>query len=261
MGEFFSLIRAPAVAFLGSFLVVGGWMWWPQISKLIPGLSSSNSSASSGAPSVGSGGSWFADINRVGRPENAAVVRSCIFGVVDVGGDARIEPSAAYFILKGDPTYAAITAAAGSVSVLSEENPAVGLAAKWGKLATCIYAQDDRALCDPDNRAAAVEATEKFLRFAAQADLARPLISGSDAQMIRNLGDRVSGALRKQGVTARLLRAISAASAASHCPTSRGSWVKRSKPATSARSVDAPADDRRYSSLEEKIGKSTSKAN
>jgi hypothetical protein len=196
MGEFFSLIRAPAVAFLGSFLAVGGWMWWPQISKLIPGLSSSNWFASSGAPS--SGGSWFTEINRVGRPENAAVVRSCIFGVVDVGGDARVEPSAAYFTLKGDPTYAAITAGVGSVSVLSEENPAVGLAAKWGKLATCIYAQDDRALCDPDNRAAAVEVTEKFLRFATQADLARPLISGSDAQMIRNLVDRVSGALRKQ---------------------------------------------------------------
>ena len=198
MGEFFNLIRVPAVAFLGSFLVVGGWIWAPQISKLIPGFSSSPSSPSSPTPSAGSGGSWFANINRVGRPENAAVVRSCIFGVVDVGGDARVEPSAAYFTLKGDPTYAAITAGVGSVSVLSEENPAVGLAAKWGKLATCIYAQDDRALCDPDNRAAAVEVTEKFLRFATQADLARPLISGSDAQMIRNLGDRVSGALRKQ---------------------------------------------------------------
>ena len=159
MGEFFNLIRVPAVAFLGSFLVVGGWIWAPQISKLIPGFSSSPSSPSSPAPSAGSGGSWFTDINRVGRPENAAVMRSCIFGVVDVGGDARIEPSAAYFTLKGDAMYAAVTARVGSVSVRSEEDPAVGLAEKWGKLATCIYAQDDRALCDPDNRAAAVEAT------------------------------------------------------------------------------------------------------
>jgi hypothetical protein len=199
MGEFFSLIRVPAAAFLGSFLVVGGWIWAPQISKLIPGLSSSNSSPSSGAPSVGSGGSWFADINRLGRPETAQVVRSCIFGVVDVGGDTRIEPGAAYFILTGgDPTHAALTAMVGSVSVLSEENPAVGLAAKWGKFATCIYAQDDRALCDPDNRAAVVEATTKFFRFATQAELARPLISGSDAQMIRNLVDRLSSALRNQ---------------------------------------------------------------
>jgi hypothetical protein len=41
-----------------------------------------------------------------------------------------------------------------------------------------------------------VEATAKFFTFAAQADLARPLISGSNAQMIRNLGDRLSSALR-----------------------------------------------------------------
>jgi hypothetical protein len=196
MGEFFSLIRVPAIAFLGSFLLVGGWVWAPQISKLIAGLSSSNSSPSSGSPSVGSGGSWFSGINRIGRPETASVVRSCIFGIVDVGGDARIEPSAAYFILTGDPMHAALTAAVGSVSVLSEENPAVGLAAKWGKFATCIYAQDDRALCDPDNRAAVVEATTKFFRFATQAELARPLISGSDAQMIRNRVDRLSSALR-----------------------------------------------------------------
>jgi hypothetical protein len=196
MGEFFSLIRAPAVAFLGSFLVVGGWIWAPQISRLIPGLSSSNSSPSSDAPSVGSGGAWFADINRVGRPETAPAMRNCIFRVVDVGGDARIEPGAAYFMLKGDAMHAAVTAMVGSLPVRSEEDPAVGLAEKWGKLAICFYAQEDRALCDPDNRAAAVEATTKFFRFATQAELARPLINGGNAQMIRNLGDRLSSAVR-----------------------------------------------------------------
>jgi hypothetical protein len=196
MGEFFSLIRVPAVAFLGSFLVVGGWIWAPQISKLIPGLSSSTSSPSSGTPSAGSGGSWFADINRVGRPETAPVMRSCIFRVVDVGGDTRIEPGAAYLILKGDAMHAAVTAMVGSIPVLSEENPAVGLAEKWGKFASCIFAQDDRALCDPDNRAAVIEATAKFFTFATQAELARPLINGGNAQMIRNLGDRLSSAVR-----------------------------------------------------------------
>ena len=196
MGEFFSLIRVPVLAFLGSFLVVGGWIWAPQISRLIPGLSSSSSSPSSGTPSAGSGGSWFADINRLGRPETAAVVRSCIFGVVDVGGDAKIEPGAAYLVLKGDAMHTAVTAMVGSVPVRSQEDPAVGLAAKWGKLAICFYAQDDRALCDPDNRAAVVEATAKFFRFATQAELARPLISGSNAQMIRNLGERLSSGLR-----------------------------------------------------------------
>ena len=185
MGGVFSLIRAPAVAFLGGFLVVGGWIWGPQISRLMP-------SFSSGTFLVGSGGSWFADFNRVGRPETAPVLRSCIFRVVDLGGDARIEPSAAYFILKAGTMQASVV---GRLHALSED-PAVGLAAKWGELATCIYAQDDRELCDSDNRAAMVEATTKFFTFATQAELSRPLINGGDAQMIRNLGDRLSSALR-----------------------------------------------------------------
>jgi hypothetical protein len=188
MGGVFSLIRAPAVAFLGGFLVVGGWIWGPQISRLMP-------SFSSGTFSVGSGGSWFADLNRVGRPETASVLRSCIFRVVDLGGDARIEPSAAYFILKAGTMQAGVAALAGRLHPLSED-PAVGLAAKWGELATCIYAQDDRELCDSDNRAAMVEATTKFFAFAKQAEASGPLFSGGDAQMIRNLGDRLSSALR-----------------------------------------------------------------
>ena len=82
MGGVFSLIRAPAIAFFGGFLVVGGWIWAPQISSLLPGFSS-------GVSSAGSGGSWFADANRLGRPETAPVVRSCIFRVLDLGPDAR----------------------------------------------------------------------------------------------------------------------------------------------------------------------------
>jgi hypothetical protein len=188
MSGVLSLIRAPAIAFIGSFLVVGGWMWAPQISRLMPSFSSGSSSA-------GSGGSWFADINRLGRPETAPVVRSCIFRVVDVGGDARIEPSAAYFILQAGTMQANVAALVGELPMQSE-NRKVALAAKWGELATCIYAQDDRELCDPDNRAAMVEATTNFFRFAKQAEASRPLISGSDAQLLGNLGDRLLSALR-----------------------------------------------------------------
>jgi hypothetical protein len=186
MSGVLSLIRAPAIAFIGSFLVVGGWIWAPQISRLMPSFSSGSSSA-------GSGGSWFAGINRLGRPETAPVVRSCIFRVVDVGGDARIEPSAAYFILKAGTMQANVATLVGELPMQSE-NRTLGLATKWGELATCIYAQDDRQLCDPDNRAAMVEATTNFFTFAKRAEAARPLISGSDAQLLGYLGDRLSAA-------------------------------------------------------------------
>jgi hypothetical protein len=188
MGGIFSLIGAPAVAFFGGFLVVGGWIWGPQISRLMP-------SFSSGSSSVGSGGSWFADANRLGRAETAPVVRSCIFRVVDLGGDAKIEPSAAYFILKAGTMQASVVALSGKQDGWSQDRT-VTLAANWGELAACIYAQDDRELCDPDNRAAMVEATTKFFAFAKQTETLKPPISGGDARMIENLGDRLLNALK-----------------------------------------------------------------
>jgi len=108
MGGVFSLIRAPAIAFFGGFLVVGGWIWAPQISSLLPDFSS-------GVSSAGSGGSWFADANRLGRPETAPVVRSCIFRVLDLGREARkLEPSAAYFILKAGSMQASVSTLVGN---------------------------------------------------------------------------------------------------------------------------------------------------
>ena len=95
------------LAFAGGFLAVGSWIWAPQISRLMP-------SFSSGTSSVGLSVSLFADANRLGRPEVAPVVRSCIFSVVDVGPDAmKMEPSAGYFILKAGTMQANISRLAG----------------------------------------------------------------------------------------------------------------------------------------------------
>ena len=70
------------------------------------------------------------------------------------------------------------------------------MAAKWGELAGCIYAQDDRELCDPDSRAAMVEATTKFFAFAKQAQASNPPISAGEARVLENIGDRLLNALK-----------------------------------------------------------------
>jgi hypothetical protein len=177
------------LAFVGGFLAVGSWIWAPQISRLMPSFSSATSSS-------GSGGSWFADANRLGRPEVAPVVRSCIFRVVDVGPDAtKMEPSAGYFILKAGSMQASVSAMVGKSDRWSE-NQAINLATSWGQLANCIYAQDDRELCDPDNRAAMVEATTKFFALAKQVEASKPPIPADQARVIENLGDKLLGALK-----------------------------------------------------------------
>jgi hypothetical protein len=178
------------LAFVGGFLAVGGWIWAPQISRLMPSFSSGTSSA-------GSGGPWFADANRLGRPEVAPVVRSCIFRVVDVGPEAtKMEPSAGYFILKAGSMQASVSAMVGKPEDSRSDFRMVLSAVKWGELASCIYAQDDRELCDADNRAAMVEATTKFFAFAKQAEASKPPIPADEARVIENLGDKLLGALK-----------------------------------------------------------------
>ncbi|OCK56712.1 hypothetical protein [Bradyrhizobium sp. LMTR 3] len=161
-------LNGPETRGVVDILVVGGWIWAPKISNLVQSLFS-------GGPSV----SMFADTNRIGRPETAPVVRSCIFKAMDLGPDAnKMESSAAYFVLKAGSMQANVSAMLGKSDRWSE-NRTVNLANTWGQLASCIYALDDRELCDPDNRAAAVEATMKFFAYAKQtgASAGKPAIS------------------------------------------------------------------------------------
>src|SRR5437879_10960894 len=67
------------------------------------------------------------------------------------------------------------------------------IASKWGQLAICIYVKENRTLCEPDNRAAAVEASTKFLLFAKQAasPTSTAAISASDAPVIEGMSDRL----------------------------------------------------------------------
>jgi hypothetical protein len=180
--QFLTLI----LAFVGGFLVVGGWIWAPKIS-----------SAMSSFVSVGPSVSLFADANRLGRPEVAPVVRNCIFRVVDVGPEAeKMEPSAGYFILKAGTMQANIASLAGKPDDPRSDFRTVDLAARWGELAGCIYAQEDRELCDPDNRAAMVEATSKFFAFAKQAEASKMPIPADAASAIRNISDKLLNALK-----------------------------------------------------------------
>jgi hypothetical protein len=184
--KLFRQILTLILAFVGGFLVVGGWIWGPKISSAV-------SSLVSGGPSI----SLFADASRLGRPEVAPVVRSCIFRVLDVGSDAtKMEPSAGYFILKAGTMQANISALAGKREDPRSEYGTAAVAIKWGELAQCIYAQDDRELCDPDNRAAMVEATTKFFAFAKQADPSKPTIPADAARAMDNLSDKLLNALK-----------------------------------------------------------------
>ena len=167
------------LAFVGGFLAVGAWIWAPQISNAV-------SSLVSGAPSV----SLFADASRIGRPENAPAIRGCVARVLDLGPDQKLEPSAMYFILKSGGMQVNVASMLGK-SNRDSESQTINLASKWGELASCIFAQEDRELCNPDNRAAAVEAASKFFAYAKQAEAAKSTISADEARAFEIFSDRL----------------------------------------------------------------------
>jgi hypothetical protein len=166
------------LAFIGGFLAVGAWIWAPQITNAATSLLS-------GAP----GASLFADASRIGQPEVAPVVRSCVARVLDLGPDQKIEPSAMYFILKNGGMQANVASMLGKSNRHSDSDT-INMANKWGELADCIFAQDDRELCHPDNRAAAVESATKFFAHARQAGAAKT-ISADEARTLETFGDRL----------------------------------------------------------------------
>lgn len=174
------------LAFVGGFLVVGGWIWAPQLSSVI-------SSFVSARPSV----SLLADANRLGRPAVAPVIRSCILRVLDVGPDMMMmEPSAGYALLKAGTMQANISALVGKREDSSSEDDRVSVAITWGELAKCINEQDDHELCDPDSRAAMVEATTKFFAFAKQAEGSKPTIPADAARDMENLSEKLLDGLK-----------------------------------------------------------------
>jgi len=173
------------LAFVGGFVVVGGFVWAPRISSAMSNLVSTG-------PSV----SLFADANRIGRADVAPVLKHCIFRVVDVGPEAdKMQPSAGYFILKAGTMQANFQSLAGKPNARSESRTVL-LATKWAELAECIYAKDDRELCDPDNRAAMVESTAKFFAFAKQLQGIQPPLDAGEARVIDNSRDRLLNALK-----------------------------------------------------------------
>jgi hypothetical protein len=120
--------------------------------------------------------------------------------ITEVGfGRSRQKVATGYSMLKASSMQANISAFAGRSNMPPTawaRNRALGFAAAWGELATCIYSQDDRELCDPDNRAAMVEATTKFFGFAKQMETSKPPATAEEARFIGNFGDQLLNALK-----------------------------------------------------------------
>lgn len=107
--------------------------------------------------------------NRIGRAVAAPLLKLCI-PMQKLGIEAAMEPGDLYRMLQSASSMSRVAALAGIRQQAIDE---VQFAALWAEVADCVYRQNGWMLCDPDNRAFAVEAVNTFVRqlsAAARAD-------------------------------------------------------------------------------------------
>lgn len=150
------LAIAAVAAFAISAAVVLGWTMLPHLMANVPGATSKADPTPT---------SWGAA--RVGHAEAAPLLRACVpFHLFGLEPMERAQPADLYRLLQAGSHVARIGA---MIGVQQEGADSVGFAVLWREVADCVYRQNGRMLCDPDNRALAIEAVNSFVR---QADLA-----------------------------------------------------------------------------------------
>lgn len=120
---------------------------------------------------------------RLGRAEAAPLLKTCMpMHKLGFGRDQPIEAGDLYRILQTGSAFSRIASAAGIRQNAVDD---AGFATLWAEVADCIYRQNGWMICDPDNRALAVEAASTLVRQASAA--ARSVKSPDTSEFARTV--------------------------------------------------------------------------
>jgi len=104
---------------------------------------------------------------KAGRAETAPLLKTCMpMQKLGIGSDQPVEAGDLYRILQTGSAFSRIASAAGIKQNAVDD---AGFATLWADVADCIYRQNGWMICDPDNRALAVEAATTLVRQASTA--------------------------------------------------------------------------------------------
>ena len=162
-------IAGTIAAFAAGIILVMSWSSLPSLSTR--GVSASSQQANvAAAPakqieiSIPSGG-------RIGTASQSKLLRTCapasLMGFAGGPGDAPFDDKYIYQLLQTANQAMSIAAMAGQGNMIG--TGAKGFAMIWGEVADCVFRQNGWNLCDPDNRALAVESVSAFVRQSALA--------------------------------------------------------------------------------------------
>jgi hypothetical protein len=100
--------------------------------------------------------------HRTGRAEVAPLIKACIpLERLGIAREMKVESGDIYRLLWAASSMSRVAAVAGIKQKAIDD---VEFTAIWADVADCVYRQNGWVLCDPDNRALAVEAANTFMR-------------------------------------------------------------------------------------------------
>jgi hypothetical protein len=144
---------------------------------------------------------------RVGRAETAPLLKLCVpFSRLGYEQVDKIPPGDLYRILQTASGFSRIASVAGIKQNAVDE---VQFAAVWGDVADCIYRQNGWMLCDPDNRALAIEAATTLIRQVAAATKADKQADRQEKKSFSMSAQERAYALRNaEAIKARVLASL-----------------------------------------------------
>jgi hypothetical protein len=162
-GSLLPMIAGTVAAFVAGILLVMGWGMLPSPTANIAPAERGGTERKATVPSASGA--------RTGRAEAAALLRTCLpRETLGLAGDNRMEPADIYRLLQAGSHVARVAAVA---NIQQNAADPLGFASMWGEVADCVFRQNGWMLCNPDNRALAVEAVNTFVRQVGIAETAK----------------------------------------------------------------------------------------
>jgi hypothetical protein len=158
------LIVGVLAAFGIGILLVVGWGAIPQLS--IKGLTAGGTQKFIAVPAEGSSAPSAAapakevsikTSGRIGTASESNLLKTCLPGNMGIPG---MDKKGIYNLLQTTSQMMTLGAFTGQDTAIG----AKGFSLMWGSVADCVFRQNGYQLCDPDNRALAVEAISTFIR-------------------------------------------------------------------------------------------------
>jgi hypothetical protein len=152
------MIAGGVAAFAAGMLLVMAAGWLPSFNL----ANLTGKKPATQITAAGSNSSPTFEGERIGRASTAPLLKQCTpFAELGMDPDMKAQPADIYSLLKLGTRATSIAKLVGANPQDFDQTPFVDA---WASVADCVYKQNGWALCDPDNRALAVEAATTFVR-------------------------------------------------------------------------------------------------